>query len=446
MHEPARYSSLSWLGPIVVFAAALGLRGWYLVELTDQGRAAAPLRVQDERSPAIDDQLEQFREHHDFFGRAPWSTTAERTAFASPGYPFFVFAVSQFPIETGPAVRWTQCLLGALTALCWCVLAGRLFGSPLVGFLAGLFCAVHPFWIVNTAEIDDGVLSSFLLALALLLGTVGARSGGAFASLAFGLVLALLALVRASLLPFAFVAVLWYLWQCRSWSRSWVASALVFLGFVNGLLPWAVRNFQAFHDVVPVVDSTYYHLWVGNNPMATGGPVPAETLARSLAQQKDEGTGRTSREMDVMEENRRYDSLAPPAFREIRDEPGKTLQRRLWAGLCFWFGQDLLENHGAMPNAIAGDAESHWLVRAWPGIVSGTLLAMISLALLGWRWSSAWAADSRLVTFAVVCCFLPYLLSHGETLFGPRLPLDGALLTLAAFALVGKRGRGRLRS
>ena len=32
-----------------------------------------------------------------------------------------------------------------------------------VSALAGLFCAFHPFWVVNVAELNDGVLTSFLL-------------------------------------------------------------------------------------------------------------------------------------------------------------------------------------------------------------------------------------------------------------------------------------------
>ena len=111
--------------------------------------------------------------------------------------------------------------LGSLTAGCYFFFARRAFHNTIIATLAGLLCAFHPFWIVNTAELNDGVLASFLLALCLLLGTIGGRSGGALTSLAFGIVLALLALVRAALLPFAFVGLLWYLWRCRT---GWVMS------------------------------------------------------------------------------------------------------------------------------------------------------------------------------------------------------------------------------
>jgi hypothetical protein len=63
------------------------------------------------------------------------------------------------------------------------------------------------------------------------------------------------------------------------------------------------------------------------------------------------------------------------------------------------------------------------------------LLAMLLLSFLGWRWSYGWRHESMPAALAMVWVSLPYLLSHAERLSGPRLPLDGVLLTYAAFAL-----------
>src|SRR5262249_10639358 len=154
--------------------------------------------------------------------------------------------------------------------------ARRAFGSALVAVLAGLFCALHPFWVVSAAELEDGTVAAFLLGLAVWLGARGGQSGGALTSLLYGLVLAGLALVRAALLPFVFVAVLWSLWRCRSLPRGWLYALLAFLGFANALVPWTVRNYQLDEDVVPVVDTAWWHLWIGNSPGATGGAETAD--------------------------------------------------------------------------------------------------------------------------------------------------------------------------
>src|SRR5262249_58531746 len=99
-----------------------------------------------------------------------------------------------------------------------------------------------------------------------------------------GLSAAGLALVRAALLPFAFVAVLWLLWRSRRIEGGWMCAVLVVLGFFIGLGPWAVRNWLVFEEPVPIVSSAYYHLWMGNNPEATGGPLPAAELEKLFAQ------------------------------------------------------------------------------------------------------------------------------------------------------------------
>src|SRR5207253_1312954 len=106
--------------------------------------------------------------------------------------------------------------LGTFTVVCWFFFARRAFSSLLAGTSAGLLGALYPFWILNTAELADGVLVSFLLAAALALGTRGSQVGGPITSLLFGLSLAGIAMVRAALLPFALVAFVWYLFRCRT--------------------------------------------------------------------------------------------------------------------------------------------------------------------------------------------------------------------------------------
>jgi hypothetical protein len=65
------------------------------------------------------------------------------------------------------------------------------------------------------------------------------------------------------------------------------------------------------------------------------------------------------------------------------------------------------------------------------------LLATLLLALLGWRWSYGWRTASMPLQLALIWIPLPYLLTHAESLHGPRLPLDGPLVVLAAVALLG---------
>src|SRR5262249_29394893 len=152
--------------------------------------------------------------HQQFTGPAPLSSGEEVTAHTAPGYALFLAGIELLPVDLSPpdrAVRWIQCGLGTLAAACYFLFALRAFGNRWVAVLTGLFCALHPFWFINPAEIKDGVLATFLLAACLFLGIRASQSAGPISSLLYGFALAALALVRAALLPLALVALLWFL-------------------------------------------------------------------------------------------------------------------------------------------------------------------------------------------------------------------------------------------
>src|SRR5262249_50973709 len=218
------------------------------------GRGVGPFQGQG-RWGELPTLVENLKKDRAFRCRAPLAAGEEETAHAAPGYPVLLAALQTLPVEVSErTVRWIQCVLGTLTAGFYFLFARRAFRHRVIGALAGFLCAVHPFWIVNTAEINDGALATFLLAACIALGARGSQSGGALTSLLYGLGLASLALVRAAALPFAFVALLWFLLRCRFVSRGWLCAVLAVLGFVNGLAPWSLRNYQVFGEWIPIVD------------------------------------------------------------------------------------------------------------------------------------------------------------------------------------------------
>ena len=312
--------------------------------------------------------------------------------------------------------------------------ARRAFASTIAGTLAGLLGALYPFWIVNTAELADGVLVTFLLAAVLALGTRGSQVGGSFTSLLYGLTLAALAMVRAALLPFAVVAFVWYLARCRSVRAGWFAALLALLGFANGLAPWALRNWRVFQEPVPIADSAYLHLWMGNNPRATGATLDEKDLRESLP---PELRSQMLTQTDPPAQPRRYNRLGPEAFAQMADDPAAALGHRLDAGICFVLGGSWVHSHrlALAPNGPDVAEAPAWIAESIEPWLRGSLLLVLLLGALGWRWSAAWVARSRLAALATVWVPLPYLLSHAEELSGPRLPLDGVLLCYVAFVL-----------
>jgi hypothetical protein len=431
MAEMRRFGAADIVLLLVVVLVAGGVRAGYLILCADSAHSSGPVLVQDD-APAQATLVENLKKDYSFKSTAPFSAGEEETAHVSPGYPWFLALLARISADLDSTVRWAQCGLGALTAGLYFLFARRAFRNLIVATLAGLFCALHPFWVIDTAALADGTLISFLVALTLWMGTRVGQEGGAFGSLVYGLVLAATALVRAALLPFAFVAMSWMLLRSRRLAGGWLCALLAFLGFAIGLSPWTVRNFQVFSkerpELVPIVDSTHLHLWIGNNPKANGGPLTDEMKAT------------VTKDLSGMTQPDRYAYLGRNyAWEEVCNHPGETLHRRIQAAIAFYLGSAWVEHHGTLAATVSpppsGDTAARFS-EITPVLLLATLLVMLALGLLGWRWTYGWRWEAMPSSLAFIWIPLPYVLSHAEMLSGPRLPLDGLLLTYAAFAIL----------
>jgi hypothetical protein len=125
--------------------------------------------------------------------------------------------------------------------------------------------------------------------------------------------------------------------------------------------------------------------------------------------------------------------LAQDVLDAVKENPRRAVETRIRAGLYFFLGRVWFEK--SMSIGSGKDLPS-WLDEPTRMlIIQATLLAMITLGLLGWRWTHGWRRQSRLATIAAVFVPLPYILSHAGNYWGPRLPLDGVLLCYTAVAV-----------
>ena len=118
-------------------------------------------------------------------------------------------------------------------------------------------------------------------------------------------------------------------------------------------------------------------------------------------------------------------------------------QHRFQAGLAFLFGAPERQSTASTgaPRMRVVDAarptpDDHNALLSSETLLFWTLLGVLGLAFLGWRWSYGWQVESMPAALAMFWIPLPYILSHAEALSGPRLPLDGVLLCYASFALL----------
>lgn len=369
-----------------------------------------------------------------FIARTPLGPDKEEaTAHQAPLFPMFRAAVElgaeqlkdYAEISSPAALRWVHLLLGSLTCLLYYIITLRGFGrNHFLALVVGLATAAYPFWIINTGELEDGVLVTFLLAWALSLAIGLGQKGGVIRSVLFGLVLAALALTRASLLPLVIVFQLWFFLRCRYVSHGWLCGILTLASFAAGLTPWLLHCYQQFKTPVPVVTSAWLHLWIGNNVDSNGGEYQwrmKNKLDKDLV-----------KKLESTQQAERYTMLAETVLQNMVENPVETFKRRVRAGLQFFLGSNNLSGAASFWPGNKTMTPPEWL----RPVMLISMMGMYALVVLGWRWSYGWKFASAPVSLVIYWLPIPYFLSHADAMHTSRLPMDGVLILLAVIGLV----------
>ena len=133
---------------------------------------------------------------------------------------------------------------------------------------------------------------------------------------------------------------------------------------------------------------------------------------------------------------KRYARLSHDVAQQVWRDPAGTLARRFAAGLRFLLGETWFQPNHALVETRPDSLEPPRLVSDWAGFAhTAALLGLFILGLFGWRFSHFWSTECRLATLALVWIPIPYLLSHAESLSGPRLPWDAPLIVFAGYAI-----------
>lgn len=201
-------------------------------------------------------------------------------AYQPPGYPTFVAAVLALTGRSARAVQVVQCALSAAT----CVLVfalGRAWFGERTGRIAGWMSAFYPNLIAFSHYFwTETFFTALLVALfALLYLPDGGRLGAPRRYVAAGVLLAVGALTRATLLYFAPVLVV-FMALLDAGEEGWprlralrLRAALVrgaiMIGVALALIaPWTVRNYVVHGGFVLIDTNAPYNLWRGNAPGA----------------------------------------------------------------------------------------------------------------------------------------------------------------------------------
>jgi hypothetical protein len=268
---------------------------------------------------------------------------------------------------------------------------------------------IYPIGLATENLFFPLLLSSFLFLL-----KIPNYQSSTHYSLFSGLFLALAALTRSIILPFAGLAILW-VWFVLGGRRSATILALTMLAL---LLPWMVRNSLLHHRIAGIESSMGYNLYLGYHPQGNGSFVfgPSLDLVPYL---------------DDMERDQ-LGSQKALAF--IRAEPGRFLPLA-FQRLGFFFGLEKRVLVYLYSNNLLGYIPAPFLLAIGVSLLL-PFVVVASSAAIGLSLTRL-SPEVVLLLLLLSSYLLPHILILSEDRF--HLALAPFLAILAACAWTGGR-------
>ncbi|MBI3631721.1 MAG: glycosyltransferase family 39 protein [Candidatus Staskawiczbacteria bacterium] len=186
-----------------------------------------------------------------------------------PLYEFFLAGVYKTFGHHYEAVWLLQALFRALSA--WLIYATVLLVfkqndfNKKTALVATIIFGLNPDLIEISAMLMIETLYLFLLCLMLYLFFLCLNKSSWWKVLILGLVSGLAILSRPPIIFFVPI-IIFFFWQRK---KIWSAFAIVLI-MITVFLPWTVRNWQVFHQFMPLGSAGAYNFWIGNYPGASG--------------------------------------------------------------------------------------------------------------------------------------------------------------------------------
>jgi 4-amino-4-deoxy-L-arabinose transferase-like glycosyltransferase len=261
------------------------------------------------------------------------------TVWMAPLYPYLLSLIFRlfgvYTVSSAIAALILQSLASALVEAPLYLMGKRLFGKP-VGIIAGLLWAIHPaslhyavnfIWSSSLTLLGLVVIIIFFLRLAI-------RPERLVEATLCGIAIGLTLLSDPVILPFVMVAGLWLLWRLRSRLAATITSLLLMAtAAIMLLLPWTMRNYQIFHEFIPVKGTIGVNLWLGNHGPDVNQPTAGLGLWHKIpAIYGEEG----EHYLLSLNEVERDMVLRQEAQQFILDQPVTFVKYTLWRIYLFW--------------------------------------------------------------------------------------------------------------
>jgi len=175
-----------------------------------------------------------------------------------PGYPVFLAGIYMIFGESIFAIRMVESVMGALLAVI-IALIGKRIGGEVVGALAGILWSIYPIGVFIAGLVYPTGIMTMLLACGVLcllpypqqeLSPKGVFLAGVLWGLAALIVPIVLVIIGATSL--------WLIW--RGQVKRLVLVSLLFLGSALTIVPWTIRDFYVYDQIVAVEPRVVQHL------------------------------------------------------------------------------------------------------------------------------------------------------------------------------------------
>ena len=351
---------------------------------------------------------------------SPWVGIPGPTAWAAPVYAYLLaldmklFHMSDYAVPI--VAQAFNCLFSALT--CWPIYAlGKRVFNARVGLLSSWLWVFLPMAVLFPLEwLWDPSLSAFLLTVLLYMTFALQERSSSLHWMGYGLLWAVAGLTNPALgILFPFLLG-WLAVQRSKNSLPWrgqLAKAVLIL--ILGLLPWTVRNYRVFHQIIPIKSTFGLTLYFGNNPGIRNGVFPRH------------------RAYDLTKEDyQQFAQQGEPAFMKVKQRQAiEFIKAHPLAFLEACFDRFV--------DAWTGTSEvpwDRWIFLLGVGkayIAFTTAFSLLAFAGLFFACRTSWPQAAPFL-FAIVLFPAPYYVTHSYLRY--RHPIDPVLTILAVFAVV----------
>ena len=361
------------------------------------------------------------------------------SAHAGPLYPA-VLAI--FYAVVGHRPEWVVYLhvgFDIAAGLCIYLMGARLF-HPWVGAIAAAALFLYPaYWTYDPRIRSESLLTCLLSAW--LWAMIACRSSARmFSFVGAGLLGGLTILCKPVTIVLAIALIGLACLGTDSVRVKTARASLYLLACLLVVLPWTMRNYQVFDQVIPVSAGVGAGLWMGSDPLSRG----SWPMTEAMESQIWESAGITP----LPYAHAMYDVstdrlLRAKGWARIADAPVRYLWLSLTRAFDFWIGNSFYlvsSGEGFVQGFAADAADRSWLVASYS--VAKRLLLIPGLVVLA-LWS-AWCHRSRwqellplyIFPIGLMLGYIPFTVEAGRY----ALPVLPCLMVLSV-AVLAQAGR-----